>query len=102
MKNVNINRSKPDANTGKMIFRIQLCLCFLSENFGHGGTSSLGEPQSPGFPMKDAAVKLANGPPLGIFPSNLLKDTLKYSKYESPSNSPGIPPDNSFRDKSSD
>ncbi|KAJ8445342.1 hypothetical protein Cgig2_010700 [Carnegiea gigantea] len=75
--NVNINRSNPDANTGKMIFRIKLCFCFLSDNFGHGGTCSVDGPQRPGFPMKDAAENFTNGPPLGISPSNLLKDTLK-------------------------
>ncbi|KAJ8445339.1 LOW QUALITY PROTEIN: hypothetical protein Cgig2_010697 [Carnegiea gigantea] len=80
LNNVNINRSKPDANTGKMIFRIKLCFCFLWENFGHGGTCSLDGPQRPGFPMKDATENFTNGPPLGISPSNLLKDTLKYSK----------------------
>ncbi|KAJ8422077.1 hypothetical protein Cgig2_010857 [Carnegiea gigantea] len=43
--NININRSKPDANTGRVIFRLKLCFCFLSDNFGHGGTCSLGGPQ---------------------------------------------------------
>jgi hypothetical protein len=44
----------------------------------HGGACSQAGPQRALFPIKDWAVKLGNGPPLGISPWRPLKDTFKY------------------------
>jgi hypothetical protein len=50
--------------------------------------------------MKDRAVNLLKGPPLGISPCNLLYDRFIYLREESDSNDFGITPVIRFCDKS--
>lgn len=68
---------------GRAYFK-KIALAFL-DAFLHVGTSSLGAPQRALFKINDQEENFAKGPLFGIFPSSLLKDTLRYLRCKSAS-----------------
>ena len=65
------------AKTERINFKRNLDLGLPLVWFLQAGTWKIGYPQSASFSMKDAAVKFAKGPFLGISPDSLLKDKFK-------------------------
>ena len=71
----------------------------LIVSFSHAMTWNRGAPQSARLEMKDSAVKFAKGPPFGISPCSLLKETFRYLRYFRASSDLGIEPDKLFPDR---
>ncbi|CAK7350399.1 unnamed protein product [Dovyalis caffra] len=73
-----------EVNTGKMYFRPSL-LALLDPQLvvGFQDWSCIsGGPLNNSFPINDCLEKFENDPPVGISPSSVLKDTLKYVRYK--------------------
>ncbi|KAF7836107.1 putative LRR receptor-like serine/threonine-protein kinase [Senna tora] len=96
------NRSKAATTrlTSAINLKLRCLLCFITSATHDGSRNSNIPPQSLLLPVTDIALALRKTPWFGTSPSNLLKETFKYSNIGKFCRPFGIGPDKLFRDRS--